>query len=660
MYEDDDKDYGYDSKKQPLINWITARCDNWRTYRDANYRPKWEEYERMWRGIWASEDKTRDTERSKVIVPAAQQALETHVAEVSEAVFGYGEFFDIDDDRMDQQKEDIYQVKQQLMEDFKRDGVRKKVDDVIFNGALYGTGIAEIIVKDTKSLKPTMQPIEGTPLQAVGVEVSKRLSIYPKPVHPKNFLIDPNATSVEDALGCAVEEPVSVHIVKKGMEDGIYEDCDLTPSTYKKELASLEEESPYQDDFVYLLKYYGLVPRKLLKEATTEDGEEVVDLFNDEEEEGEYDSDFSDMVEALVVMANGKLLKATENPYMMEDRPVVAYQDDTVPNKFYGRGVMEKAYNMQKALDAQMRSHLDSLALTTAPMMGIDASRLPRGMKFEVRPGKSILTNGNPNEVLMPFKFGQDGTGNIAQAKEFERLLLMATGTLDSSGMPTAMSQDGTASGMSMALSALIKRNKRTLVNFQEQFLIPMIKKIAVRYMQFDPERYPAKDMEFVPTSSLGIMAREMEQQQFIALLQTMGADTKITPLILQGIVSHSSLSNREELMMALAQMANEQPDPMQQQLQQMTIQLELEKKKAEIAELQSKAQLNQVKAAVEPEKAKASLIGAISQNLAEDAQDKTFQQRAKVADLLLKERDIKTREAIVETQMKQNVDTGT
>lgn len=657
MYDDDKQESVYDSNKQPLVEWVTTRCENWRTYRDANYRSKWEEYERMWRGIWSAEDKTRDTERSRVIVPAAQQALETHVAEISEAVFGYGEFFDIDDNQLDQQKEDVYQVKRQLMEDFKVDGVRKKVDDVIFNGGLYGTGIAEIIVKDTKSVRPTMQPIEGTDLAAVGVQISKRLSVYPKPVHPKNFLIDPNATSIEDALGCAVEEPVSIHIIKKGMEDGIYEECDLQNSAYKSELASLEEESPYQDDFVYLMKYYGLVPKALLDKATSVDGEEVVDLFDDEEE-GEYDSEFSNLVEALVVIANGKLLKATPNPYMMEDRPIVAYQDDTVPNKFYGRGVMEKAYNMQKALDAQMRSHLDSLALTTAPMMGIDASRLPRGMKFEVRPGKSILTNGNPNEVLMPFKFGQDGTGNIAQAKEFERLLLMATGTLDASGMPTAMSRDGTASGMSMALSALIKKNKRSLVNFQEQFLIPMIKKIAVRYMQFDPERYPAMDVEFVPTSSLGIMAREMEQQQFVGLLQTMGADTPITPLLLQGIVAHSSLSNREELLAKLNEMANRQPDPMQEQLQQVTIQLEIEKKKAEIAEMQSKAQLNSVKAAIEPEKAKAALIGAISQNLAEDTEDKTFEQRARIADLLLKERDIKTRESIVEAQTKRNVDT--
>jgi hypothetical protein len=36
------------------------------------------------------------------------------------------------------------------------------------------------------------------------------------------------------------------------------------------------------------------------------------------------------MVEAIVVIANGsKLLKAEESPYMMKDRPLVAYRPET-------------------------------------------------------------------------------------------------------------------------------------------------------------------------------------------------------------------------------------------------------------------------------------------------------------------------------------------
>jgi hypothetical protein len=72
-----------------------------------------------------------------------------------------------------------------------------------------------------------------------------------------------------------------------------------------------------------------------------------------------------------------------------------------------------------------------------------------------------------------------------------------------------------------MSLGAIIKRHKRTLINFQD-FLVPFVTKAAHRYMQFNPELYPVKDFKFVASSSLGIIAREYEVTQLVQLLQTM------------------------------------------------------------------------------------------------------------------------------------------
>jgi hypothetical protein len=375
--------------------------------------------------------------------------------------------------------------------------------------------------------------------------------------------------------------------------------------------------------------------------------------------------EYSDMVEAIVVIANeGFLLKAEENPYMMKDRPVLSYQDDTVPNRLLGRGTVEKAYNMQKAIDAEVRSHLDSLALTTAPMMAMDATRLPRGAKFEVRPGKAILTNGNPNEILYPFKFGNTDGANLATAKDFERMLLQSTGTLDSQGMVSQGARD--AGGMSMAVATIIKKYKRTLVNFQEDFLIPFIQKAAFRYMQFDPERYPSVDMKFIPTATLGIIAREYEQQQFIGLLQTLGPNTPVLPLILKGILSNSSLSNRYELISALDQMA--QPNPEQQQLEMAKQQLALQAAQAQIAVNTTQAEQNRAEAAklmteaqLMPQEVQAKVIASTTKNLPAGQESSEFDKRVKIAELMLKEADIKNKSKIVELQMaeKQNKVSG-
>ncbi len=393
------------------------------------------------------------------------------------------------------------------------------------------------------------------------------------------------------------------------------------------------------------------MPRELLSENEEEEYEEIFP-------ENSVGDKYCNLVEAIVVIANDSmLLKAEENPYMMKDRPVVAYQDDTVPGRFWGRGTVEKAYNMQKAIDGQLRAHMDSLALTTAPMIAMDATRLPRGAKFEVKPGKAILTNGNPGEILFPFKFGQTDGNAMNAAQNFERMLLQATGTVDSAGMPSNVPRDAGAGGMSMAMAGIIKKYKRTLTNFQEDFMIPFINKAAFRYMQFDPDRYPTVDMTFVPTASLGILAREFEQQQMIALLQTLGPDTPVLPLILRGILQNSSLSNRGDLLAALEQMS--QPNPQaqeaamqQQQAQMALVQAQLQESQAKAAREQAEAQKAAVEAQVTPQLAQAKLIAALSNNLNENDETADFARRVKLAELAIKEKDIDSNERIALAQM--------
>jgi hypothetical protein len=288
-------------------------------------------------------------------------------------------------------------------------------------------------------------------------------------------------------------------------------------------------------------------------------------------------------------------------------------------------------------------------------MMGMDATRLPRGAKFEIKPGKAFMVNGNPAEILYPFKFGETSLNNINTAKEFERMLLQATGTLDSQGMVSNGNRDG--AGMSMAVATIIKKYKRTLVNFQEDFLIPFIQKAAFRYMQFDPERYPSVDMRFIPTATLGIIAREYEQQQFIGLLQTLGPNTPVLPLILKGILNNSSLTNRYELMAALDQMS--QPNPEAKQMQDMQQQLALQAQQAQIALSTTQAEQTRAEAAklmtdtqLMPQEMQAKIIASSTKNLPSGGESSEFDKRVKIAELMLKEADIKNKSKIVELQM--------
>jgi len=56
-----------------LVSWISDHITRWRDHRDANYMDKWLEYERIFRGIWDANDRSRDSERSRIISPATNK-----------------------------------------------------------------------------------------------------------------------------------------------------------------------------------------------------------------------------------------------------------------------------------------------------------------------------------------------------------------------------------------------------------------------------------------------------------------------------------------------------------------------------------------------------------------------------------------------------------
>jgi len=627
-----------------LESWVINKCDQWRDHYESNYKEKFDEYYRLWRGIWAAEDTMRTSERSRIISPALQQAVESAVAEVEEATFGRGKWFDIQDDVRDTNNGDIAMLRNNLDEDFKFVAARKAIAECVLNAAVFGTGVAEIIADEELQLIPSTQPVMEGDMAAVGVLERSRTVFKVRPVMPQNFLIDPVATSIEEALGVAIDEYVPIHQVHLAQEAGIYRDEPVQPAAIDIDLEPDQELTQYTDDKVRLTKYYGKVPRN---------------LFVSDADEGEIPEDKSEYVEAIIVIANGGiLLKAEQNPYMMQDRPVVAFPWDVVPSRFWGRGICEKGYNAQKALDTELRARIDALALTVHPMLAVDASRLPRGSKLEVRPGKAILTNGNPAEILQPFRFGNLDANTFNQAANLQQMVQMATGAIDAAGIPGSINGDSTAAGISMSLGAIIKRHKRTLINFQEAFLIPLVEKVAYRYMQFDPERYPAKDFTFVASSSLGIIAREYEVTQLVQLLQTMGQESPMYPMLIQAIVDNMNLSNREQIIAQLQQAM--QPNEQQQQVQMQAMQMEMAQKQATIeniqaqtAEVVSRAQQNAVETELLPIDSETKRYSAVMKGMGTDPTEKEFNQRAKIAELALKQREIETKEDIVETQMR-------
>ena len=622
--------------EQDLVAWVIDKCNDWEAHYESNYAEKHKAYMRLFRNEWSKEDQERSSERSKLIAPALAQAVESNVAEVEEATFGRGKIFDIKDDVNDQETQDISYLRAKLHEDFALARVRSSVAEVLINAAVYGTGIAEVVLDEVKVYEPATQPMMDGALQEIGVNETLRTIVRLNPVQPQNFLIDPAASCVDEAIGCVIDEFVSRHIVEELQENGVYRDSEFIGDAATDEAIEFEQDTHTRpSDRVRLKKYYGKIPRELLEAA----GADLDDV-----EPGHY-------VEAIVIIANeGTLLKAIPNPYMCQDRPIVAFQWDVVPNTFWGRGVCEKGYMSQKALDTELRARIDALALTTHPMMAVDATRIPRGHKLEIRPGRMLMTNGNPAEALMPFRFGELNAVTFQQGAALQQMVSQATGAAD--GSTPTVQNDVTAAGMSMGQGAIVKRQKRTLLNFQENFLIPFVRKAAHRYMQFDPDNYPVKDYKFTPYSSLGAMAREYEVGQLTQLMQVIPPDSPAHGAVVKAIIEHLNVSNRDEIMAAID--AANQPDPaaqqaaqQQQEMQMAITQGQVSLLNAQAAESQSRAQ----KYAAETQLAPQELALKYADSNKDGQVDADFEKRVRMAELLLKEQELQLKQ---DTAMEQ------
>ena len=262
----DTKSIAYNDPQAALSSWVCSKVEMWEDHRNTTYLSKWDEYYRIWRGIWSHEDKTRSSENSKLIAPATQQAIEATVAELEEAIFGQEKWFDLRDNIGDQDPTDVKVIRMNLQEDLQRAKVKDAIVECLLNAAIYGTGIAKINVDEEKVKKPQESPIPDTLTTDTVVYEEDKTTVRIDSLTPKEFAIDPAATSIDEALGVAQVVVKPKYEIIEGIKNGIYEDKPV--GSYDKADLGFEEEDGFNasdDDKVKITEYWGRVPKKYLE-----------------------------------------------------------------------------------------------------------------------------------------------------------------------------------------------------------------------------------------------------------------------------------------------------------------------------------------------------------------------------------------------------------
>jgi hypothetical protein len=571
-----------------LVSWLIGKAVPWESFRNRGYQRRWGEYWRLWRGMFAQEDKNRQSERSRLIAPALSQAIEMTVAEIEEGLFSKEVWFDITDDIADNEKLDALIARDNLLEDFERANIKDAVSEAVLVGSIFGSGIVKLNV----DIVPESRPERSQRSQRLEQSTRERVLVTVESIRPDEFIPDPAGRNIHEMLGCFHRVTKPLHSILEKIESGVYrrDALSLLGSHTKNNENDVDNTDPQSflqatdSDQVEILEYHGKVPMNLLNSISSSKATPL-DAVLEKDIQVRPDAGDGPMIEAIVTVANNSvLLRAMANPFVMKDRSIISFQFEKVPGRFWGRGVAEKGFNPQKALDAELRARIDALGFISSPMIGVDSGRIPRGFRMEVKPGKIWLTQGPPNDILQPVNIGDLKAATFSQADAMERMVQMGTGAFDTA--TTLRSQGSQSNGpsptnTSLMMGAFVKRAKRAIRNVNDNLMYPMITKSLWRYMQFDPLRYQ-RDFKFIVKPTLGIVAREVEAMQLTQLMGMLPEDfPQVNIAVAQGIIDLSSVHNKASIMQAMEQ-ALAPPSPEEQARQQQLENLQFEATKAE------------------------------------------------------------------------------
>jgi len=547
-----------------VVGEIMGDIQSWRKLRDGDFEALWDEFYAKWRGFWMPQHKSFKTERSKLISPLTSMSVDLTSAEIIEAVLGREYFIDLPDNLGDEDTTDMDIARKQLVGDLKEEGFIDEFALTALNGCLYGTGITKIQV--LTKIKKSLSRDEDGNIQVIEKEV---VSVKPIAIEPGSFVADPACREIDGMKGCAHEFQLPLTTVKRRQADGVYHN-DFVVGEYRHRSISPnrgdtdEGNRKEQGSVAFITEYYGLITqRNFLRAQAEANGHVLADVLVQGIPAGE-------MVEVIATIANEThLLRVIANPLITGERLMVSYQHEAVPNRFYGRGVCEKAANVQRAMDAEMRARIDALAWSNNPMFAGDLTRMPPGSNLNAWPGKFWGTRGNPSEVLQEFRISGPDQNSYAHMQDLERMGQQATGALDSQGLRGGV-RDETATGSALAASSFIKRSKRTMYNI-EGYMNKLVRRVLHLKMMYEPERYP-QDYEFQVKGSIGIMAREIEQQFMVNLVGIIGQDSPASMPIIRAIFEHSGSPVKSEVLQALKAIENQQPSPEEQASQRATL----------------------------------------------------------------------------------------
>lgn len=423
----------------------------------------------------ARDDDTNGTGASRVkrakglFIGSSRNKVRSARAKINDALFGNGEMpFDTTPTNENLRK--YSDVMEDIITDQMERGQFKQLLRTGVNTlAMYGTGfLLGPFVKTEKIKETTAEVIGGSAYLQESTyefdlpffELPNTLDVYP----------DPEAREMQAGLGTFWVTMESRHTVKAWKTDENFQNIDAalnaggdngneTGSEIAGQLRG-NVEFWFKSDRIKVARFFGKVPKSMIPRESGK-------------AEGDYEDD-GEMVDAVVIMAGGVVVKIDPSPY--DCIPAYPCVYEAVEHEMWGVGVAENNMPHQKVTNAAFRLFMEGKGMALLGTSSVDRSKYLPSENFVKYPGKvyQFKPGLSPEErqTAMMDHIQPDITGGwidvIRMSEQFsddDTAITKYTQGDDSRNL------NKTASGISMIMNAASLPTKEVIQNIDQMWI---------------------------------------------------------------------------------------------------------------------------------------------------------------------------------------------
>jgi len=460
----------------PLATLLESRFVKWRDARAGQHQKMLECYQDVMRIPRDDDTKGSGVAKSKkakgLFIGSTRNKVRSAKAKINDSLFGVGAMpFDTSptNEELKEFSDTIEAILIQQLEDM---SYKRMIKDGVYTLCSFGTGVTFGPFVKKASIKEVQRVMDKqTGIPSLEERVFEYDAPYFELAPAMDVVPDPDAVDAQDGMGIFWHTMMSPTKVAEWKNDPRYKNVDeaLKCITKNDQDFGFDVAKALRGNIdlwrnekeIRVVRYFGLVPRSSIAK---QEGIEHENL----------DDDYDDLVEALVVMAGGVVVKADESPYQRRPAQRAVYEE--VPHEWDGVGIAENNAPHQKSVNAAFRLFQEGKAMALLPPRAVDRSLFEPTEDFKIYPGKVYkfkkgLTPEQKKQAIMDLPVVDVTNGWLSLIEMSERFSDDDTGISKYTQGNDSKSLNDTATGISMIMNAASLPLKDVLQNIDEMWI---------------------------------------------------------------------------------------------------------------------------------------------------------------------------------------------